>query len=232
MVLWGCSEVQDLVAAALRAACQLSVISCQLIRALALGSGNLLWYQSMISATQIRKGMILIHDGEPHRVLEFQHRTPGKGTAIVRALMRNLRTGASYEHRFNSKESVERAILDQQEMEYLYQDGPLCYFMNTETFEQFPIDQEILGDFNNYLREGAKVQVEFFEEQPITVEFPAFVELKVVETEPELKGATASNSPKPATLETGVVIQVPPFIRPGEMVRVDPSEGRYLERAK
>ena len=186
----------------------------------------------MISATQLRKGMILIRDSDPHRVLEFQHRNPGKGGPIVRVLLRNLRTGASYEHRFNSQEKVERATLDQQEMEYLYQDGSLYYFMNTETFEQFPIDQEILGDFNNYLREGAKVQVEFLEEQPITVELPAVVELKVVETEPELKGATASNSPKPATLETGVVIQVPAFIRPGDVVRVDPSEGKYLERAK
>ncbi|MEE2822880.1 MAG: elongation factor P [Acidobacteriota bacterium] len=186
----------------------------------------------MISATQIRKGMILIHDGDPHRVLDFQHRTPGKGTAIVRARLRNLRTGASYEHRFNSQEGVDRAILDQQEMEYLYQQNSLYYFMNTATFEQFPIDQEILGDFKNYLQEGATVQVEFFEEQPITIEFPAFVELKVVETEPELKGATANNSPKPATLETGVVVQVPPFIRPGDTIRVDPNEGRYLERAK
>lgn len=186
----------------------------------------------MISATQIRKGMILIHDSVPHRVLEFQHRTPGKGAAIVRVLMRNLRTGASYEHRFKSQENVERAILDQQEVEYLYRDGALYYFMNTETFEQFPIDQEILGDFHNYLQEGTQVQVEFLEDQPITVELPAMVELKVVETEPELKGATANNSPKPATLETGVVIQVPPFIRTGEVVRVDPYEGRYLERAK
>jgi elongation factor P len=186
----------------------------------------------MIAATQIRKGMVLIRDSDPHRVLEFQHRTPGKGTAIVRVLLRNIRTGASYEHRFNSQESVERAILNQQEMEYLYRDGSLYYFMNTETFEQFPIDQEILGDFNNYLQEGAKVQVEFLEERPISIELPKAVELKVVETEPELKGATASNSPKPATLETGVVIQVPPFIRPGDVVRVDPSEGRYIERAK
>jgi elongation factor P len=104
--------------------------------------------------------------------------------------------------------------------------------MNTENFEQFPIEKELLGEFKNYLKEGFKVQVEFFEGQPIGVEMPSFVELKVAETEPELKGATASNSPKPATLETGAVIQVPPFIRQGEIVRVDPSEGRYLERAK
>ena len=186
----------------------------------------------MISATQIRKGMILIRDGDPHRVLEFQHRAPGKGAAFVRVLLRNLRTGASYEHRFNSSETVDRATLEQQEMEFLYKDGSLYYFMNTETFEQIPIDQEVLGDFTNYIREGAGVQVEFFDGQPITVELPSFVELKVVETEPELKGATASNSPKPATLETGAVIQVPPFIRPGDVVRVDPNQGRYLERAK
>jgi len=186
----------------------------------------------MISATQIRKGMILIHKDQPHRVLEFNHRSPGKGPAFVRVLLRNLRTGASYEHRFNSSESVERAVLEQQETEFLYKESSLYHFMNTENFEQFPVDEELLGEFKNYLQEGAKVQVEFFEGQPISVEMPSFVDLKVVETEPELKGATASNSPKPATLETGAVIQVPAFIRQGEIVRVDPSEGRYLERAK
>ncbi len=186
----------------------------------------------MIAATQIRKGMILIHKDQPHRVLEFQHRSPGKGPAFVRVLLRSLRTGASYEHRFSSGESVERAVLDQQEMEFLYKESFLYHFMNTENFEQIPIEEELLGEFKNYLQEGFKVQVEFFEGQPIAVEMPSFVELKVVETEPELKGATASNSPKPATLETGVVIQVPAFIRPGEIVRVDPREGRYLERAK
>ncbi len=150
----------------------------------------------------------------------------------MRVRLRNLLTEASYEHRFSAGESVERAVLDQQEMEFLYKESSLYHFMNTENFEQFPIEKELLGEFKNYLKEGSKVQVEFFEGQPIAVEMPSFVELKVVETEPELKGATASNSPKPATLETGAVIQVPAFIRPGEIVRVDPSEGRYLERAK
>ncbi len=194
--------------------------------------GRVLSYPPMISATQIRKGMILIHKDQPHRVLEFHHRSPGKGPAFVRVLLRNLRTGASYEHRFNSGENIERAVLDQQETEFLYKEGSLYHFMNTENFEQFPVEEELLGEFKNYLQEGSKVQVEFFEGQPIAVEMPSFVELKVVETEPELKGATASNSPKPATLETGAVIQVPAFIRTGEIVRVDPSEGRYLERAK
>jgi elongation factor P len=186
----------------------------------------------MISATQIRKGMILIYKDQPHRVLEFQHRSPGKGPAFVRVRLRNLLTAASYEHRYSSGESVERAVLEQQEMEFLYKESSHYYFMNTENFEQFPIEKELLGEFKSYLKEGLKVQVEFFEGQPIGVEMPSFVELKVAETEPELKGATASNSPKPATLETGAVIQVPPFIRQGEIVRVDPSEGRYLERAK
>jgi len=186
----------------------------------------------MISATQIRKGMILIHNGDPHRVLESQHRAPGKGAAFMRVLLRNLRTGGSYEHRFNSQESVERVTLDQQEMEYVYKDGSHFYFMNTESFEQLPLDTEMLGDFTAYLKEGTKMQVEFFEGQPIGVEIPTVVELEVVETEPELKGATASNSPKPATLETGAVVQVPAFIRPGEVIRVNPAEGKYLERAK
>ena len=186
----------------------------------------------MITATQIRKGMVLIHNGEPHRVLDSQHRSPGKGAAFVRALLRNLKTGGSYEHRFNSQETVERVTLEQSEMEYLYQDGSHYYFMNTETFEQYPLSDEILGDFTAYLKEGTKLQVQFFEGQPIGVEIPSVVELKVVATEPELKGATASNSPKPATLETGAVVHVPPFIREGETIRVNPAEGRYLERAK
>ncbi len=186
----------------------------------------------MISATQIRNGMILIYKGNPHRVLDFHHRTPGKGPAFVRVRLRNLLTGASYEHRFSSGETVERAVLEQREMEFLYRDGRLHHLMNTENFEQMVLDEEMLAGYRDYLKEGEKIQVEFFEGQPIGIKMPSCVELKVLETEPELKGATASNSPKPATLETGVVIQVPPFIREGDLVRVDPSEGCYLERAK
>lgn len=164
--------------------------------------------------------------------MDFNHRTPGKGAAIVRLLLRNLKTGASYEVRFNSQETLERATLEQHEMEYIYTDGTLYHFMNVESFEQIALDEEILGDFTSYLKEGQRLEIEFYEGHPIGMEMPAVVELEVVETEPELKGATASNSPKPAKLETGVVIQVPPFISTGEVVRVDPQEGRYLERAK
>ncbi|HSR54403.1 MAG TPA: elongation factor P [Acidobacteriota bacterium] len=185
----------------------------------------------MINATQIRKGNVLLVNGEPHRVMDFHHRTPGKGQAIVRALLRNLKTGASYEQRFNSNETVERVILEQKEMQYLYNDGTHYHFMNTETYEQFPIDVEMLGDAKDYLKEEQVIEVEFYDDSPIGVSLPKVVELEVTETEPELKGATASNSPKPATLETGVVVQVPPFVKVGDVIRVDPSEGRYIERA-
>lgn len=186
----------------------------------------------MLAATQIRKGMIIIHEGSPCRVLSYQHRTPGNLRAFVQVRLRNLRTGSSFEYRYSSTDQVERAILKQHEMEFLYKDDTHYHFMNTENFEQVALDEETLGDYAKYLKGGGKIQIDFFDGQPIAVEMPSYVELKVVETEPELKGATASNSPKPATLETGVIVQVPPFIREGDVVRVDPSEGRYLERAK
>lgn len=186
----------------------------------------------MMSANQIRKGMIVIYQGDPHRVLDFQHRTPGNLRAFVQARLRNLRTGNSCEARFSSNDMLERAILEQHEMEFLYQDGAHYHFMNTENFEQIALDAESLGEYRNYLKGGERIRVDFFDAQPIGVEMPSYVELKVIETEPELKGATASNSPKPAKLETGIVVQVPPFIREGDVIRVEPNHGRYLERAK
>ncbi|UCF39134.1 MAG: elongation factor P [Acidobacteriota bacterium] len=186
----------------------------------------------MISATQIRKGMLILHEGIPHRVMSFEHRSPGKGAAFVRALLRNLESGASYEIRYASNDSVERAILEQHEMEYLYAEGDFYHFMNTETFEQIMLDSETLGDYIKFMKEGQQIVVEFFNGKPIGIDPPNSVDLEVVETEPELRGATASNSPKPATLETGAVIQVPPFIKVGDVVRVSIAEGKYLERAK
>lgn len=183
-------------------------------------------------ANDIRRGMIIIHDGVPQRVLEFQHRTPGNLRAFVQVRLRNLKSGTSSEIRFSSTDVVERAILDEHEMEYMYSDGQMYHFMNTENYEQIALEAEALGDAINYLVPGTKIKVEFFEGQPIGVELPAVVELTVVETEPGLKGATASNSPKPAKLETGVTIQVPPFIKEGDKIRVDPNKGVYLERAK
>jgi len=185
-----------------------------------------------IQATQIRRGMVIIHNGQPHRVLEFHHHTPGNLRAMVQTKLRSLKTGNSTEHRFRSTDSVERAILEEHEMTYLYKDGNTYHFMNTETYEQIGLDEEALGDMVGYLLPDTMIQVEFYEGQPIGIEIPAVVEMTVIETEPELKGATVSNVNKPAKLETGITIQVPPFIKQGDRIRVDTTEGRYIERAK
>jgi elongation factor P len=185
-----------------------------------------------MNANDIRRGMIIMYNGVPHRVLDFQHRTPGNLRAFVQAKLRNIRSGSSTEVRFSSTENIERAVLEEQEMSYSYSDGDMHYFMNTETYEQVAMDSETLGDAVNYLVDGLTIKVEFFDGSAIGVELPPSVEMTVIETTPELKGATASNSPKPAKLETGVTVQVPPFIKEGERIRVDPAKGVYLERAK
>ncbi|QQS42690.1 MAG: elongation factor P [Acidobacteriota bacterium] len=184
------------------------------------------------SANDLRKGNIIILDGTPCKVMEFDRNQPGKGGAIVQTRLRNLVTGNSFEHRFRSTENVERAILDQHEMEYLYSDGEMHHFMNTENYEQIAMSNEDLGDAAKWLMAGLKIQVEFFEGAPIGVELPQALELTITETEPVLKGATASNSNKPATLENGVTIYVPPFMTEGEKIRVNPSEEKYIERVK
>lgn len=185
-----------------------------------------------MNASHIRRGMIILFNGEPHRVLDFQHRTPGNLRAFVQVRLRSLSSGSTLEHRYSSTENVERALLEQHEMEYLYADGELHYFMNSETFEQIPMNAEMLGDSLDFLQPGAKIQVDFFNGQPIGIELPSTVDLKVIETEPELKGATASASYKPAKLETGVTVQVPPFVKEGDIVRVNPADGSYQERVK
>lgn len=184
-----------------------------------------------ISATQIRKGMIIQIDDDLYRVHDFQHVTPGKGQAVMQTRLRNLRTGSLVEQRFRSAASVERVHLEPREVEYLYQEGDHYVFMDTETYEQIRLGRGALEDALPYLLPNTQLKVEFFEGEPITVELPGQVELEVTDTEPALKGATASASTKPATLETGLVVQVPPFIEIGEKVRVDTQTGEYLERA-
>lgn len=171
------------------------------------------------------------NNNDLYSILKMEHRTPGNLRAFVQVKMRNLRTGAMFDNRFSSTEQVDRAILDEQEMEYLYDDGEQYTFMNTETYDQVAIHNELLGDAVSYLTPNIKVHVEFYEGKPMSVELPATVDLKVVETEPGLKGATVSNVGKPAKLETGLVVQVPAFINEGETIRVNTSEGTYLERA-
>ncbi|MFN3325732.1 MAG: elongation factor P [Bryobacteraceae bacterium] len=185
----------------------------------------------MISATQLRPGMVIKFNNELHSIFNVMHRTPGNLRGFVQVKMRNLRSGSMIEHRFSSEDRVEKAILDEQEMEYLYDDGEYYYFMNTETFEQMHFTKDTLGDAIQYLIPQLKVHVEFYEGNPISVELPPTVDMTVVETEPGLKGATVSNVTKPAKLETGLVVQVPPFINQGEKIRVNTSEGTYQERA-
>src|SRR5579883_1061364 len=185
----------------------------------------------MIPATQLRPGMVIKFNNDLYSVFKMEHRTPGNLRGFVQAKMRNFKTGTMIEHRFSSEDKVERASLDEQEMEYLYDDGEYFYFMNTETYEQMHLMKDLLGDAVNFLIPNLKVAVEFYEGNPFSVELPPSVDLKVVETEPGLKGATVSNVTKPAKTETGLVVQVPPFINEGEKIRVSTSEAAYLERA-
>ncbi|HEX4807663.1 MAG TPA: elongation factor P [Bryobacteraceae bacterium] len=185
----------------------------------------------MIAATQLRPGMVVKFNNELHSVFSMVHRTPGNLRGFVQAKMRNLRSGSMIEHRFSSEDKVERVALDEQEMEYLYDDGDYFYFMNTETFDQMHLTRDILGDGVLYLIPQLHVNVEFYEGKAISVELPPSVEMTVVETEPGLKGSTVSNVTKPAKMETGLVVQVPPFISQGERIRVSTSEGTYQERA-
>jgi elongation factor P len=185
----------------------------------------------MISSTQLRPGMVIKFNNELYTVFSMTHRTPGNLRGFVQAKMRSIRTGTMTEHRFSSEDRVEKAIMDEQEMEYLYDDGEYYYFMNTENYEQMHLMKDLLGDATQYLIPQLKVKVEFYEGKPISVDLPATVDLMVVETEPGLKGATVSNVTKPAKTETGLVVQVPAFITEGEKIRVNTSEGTYQERA-
>ena len=185
-----------------------------------------------IPATQIRRGMVIVFEGQPCKVVEFRHHTPGNLRAMVQTKLRNIRTGSSFEHRFRSADTVERAALEQHDMEYLYSDGSQHHFMNTENYEQVGFSDEELGDAVQWLTPGLRIQADFYEGNPIGIELPPSLELTVVETEPSLKGATVSNVNKPAKLENGATVQVPPFINEGDRIRVDPSEGRYMERVK
>lgn len=185
-----------------------------------------------LSANNMRPGMVIIHDKELYSVFSITHRTPGNLRAFVQAKIRNLRTGGLIEYRFRSDDRVERAVLDEMEMEFLYRDGDAFYFMNTENYEQTHLNSEALGEAVQYLIPNLKIKVEFYEGKPVSVELPQTVDLEVTDTEPGLKGATVSNVTKAATLETGLVVQVPPFIDRGEKIRVGTAEGNYLERVK
>ncbi len=186
----------------------------------------------MISATGLRRGMVIRKDGELFSVFSFTHLTPGNKRGFVQTKLRNLRTGALIDHRFRSVDTVERVALEQQEMEYLYQDGADYVFMNTTSYEQVHLGENLLGNSILYLVPNITIRVEFHQQTPVGIQLPTTVDLEVVETEPGLKSATASSVNKPAKLETGLVVQVPPFVNAGEKVRVDTNSGAYMERAR
>lgn len=185
-----------------------------------------------LSANDIRKGMVILFEGTPCKVMEFRHHTPGNLRAMVQSRLRNLITGNSFEHRFRSNDTLDRVTLEQHQMEYLYSDGSHHHFMNGETYEQIALTEDELGDAAQWLMPNLKIEVEFYNGTPIGVSLPASMELTVTETEPVMKGATASNSNKPATLENGVTLYVPPFVVAGERIRVNPTESKYMERVK
>lgn len=185
-----------------------------------------------LKAIQLRKGMIIEHNNELYRLSDVFHNTPGKGPASVQIKMKNLKTGVNAEKRYRSDETAIKASLESKEMEYLYNDGDEFYFMDTETFDQIPLRTDTLGESHYYLLPNTKVTVNFYQNSPVAVELPGSVELKIIETEPSMKTATVTSSFKPAVVETGLKIQVPPFINEGEVVRIDTTDGKYLERAK
>ena len=184
-----------------------------------------------IPATQMRPGMIIKFNNELHTVFAVEHRTPGNLRAFIQAKLRNLRTGSMFEHRFRSPDPIEKVIVDEIPMEFLYNDGDDYYFMDTKSYEQTNLKRDTLGDAVEFLTANLQITVSIFDGVPVGIELPQTVELTVVQTEPGLKSATASSVTKPARLETGLTVQVPPFINEGEKIRVDTAEGVYLSRA-
>ena len=184
----------------------------------------------MIDAGELRKGITIELEGHPFRVLDYHHIKLGRGSAQIRLKLRDLRAGHTIERAFQASEKFTLARLERRSMQYLYQDGALYYFMDTENFEQIPVDADRLGDALKYLKEGLTLEIMAYKGEPVGAELPPAVELKVVETGSGFKGDTASPGTKPATLETGTVIQVPFFIRTGDIIKVDTRSGEYLER--
>jgi len=187
---------------------------------------------SSTKATQLRPGMVIQHEGQLYTVFSVDHRTPGNKRGSMQTRLKNLRNGVMIDYRFRAEEFVERAILDEIEFEYLYKEGDDFHFMNSETFEQMQMTKDELGESVYYLIPNTIVKIEFFEEKAIGVDLPDTMDMKVVQTEPTLQKATASAVMKPATLETGLVVNVPPFVNEGDRIRVDTSEARYVQRVE
>jgi elongation factor P len=184
-----------------------------------------------IQATRLKRGMLIKLENDLYRVLDLQHFTPGNKRGFVQAKMRNIRTGQQGDNKFRAEEDVERAILDERQMQYLYRDGDAFHFMDTSTYEQIHLDAEVLGDNANYILPEMVITMEFYGEEPVGIELPVTVDLKVVDTTPGINRATASAQVKPATLETGLVVNVPAHVNIGDVIRVGTADGEYLKKA-
>jgi elongation factor P len=184
----------------------------------------------MLKATQLRPGMIILHEGDLYSVFSTEHRTPGNKRGSMQTKMRNLRSGAIIDYRFRAEDFVEKAVVEEVEHQYQYSDAQGWHFMNLENYDQLVLSKEVLGDAVDYLIPDGNVKIEFYDGKAIGVALPDTVDLKVVQTEPGIQKATASSVTKPATLETGLVVLVPPFINEGDSIKVDTSEGRYIQR--
>jgi elongation factor P len=183
-------------------------------------------------ATQIRRGMVIVFEGQPCRVIEFRHHTPGNLRAMIQTKMKNLRSGSSFEHRFRAADTIEKADMETHTLEFMYQGGDTYHFMNTENYDQLEMDSETLGDDAKWMQPGMRIVAEYYDGRAIGIQLPQYLSLEIVDTAPVMKTATKTASTKPAKLENGVTINVPEFIATGERVRVNPTTGEYLDRAK
>ena len=186
----------------------------------------------MIKATLLRAGMIIKHEGDLYVVYSVDHRTPGNKRAAMATKMRNLRSGSMIDYRFRAEEFLDKVTVDEIDFEYLYRDGDGHHFMNTENYEQLALQNDIVGDAKDYLIPNMSVKIEYYDEKPIGVMVPDTVDLKVIETEQTIQKATASAVMKPAKLETGLTVNVPPFVNEGDTIKVDTNEGRYIQRVQ
>ncbi len=184
----------------------------------------------MIAATQLKVGMVIMHNGKPHRVTNVLHVTPGNWRGMVQTRLVNIETGSNTEHRFRSEDKVDRAALEEHSLQFSYRAGDEFHFMNTETYEMVALEGDVLGDNVGYLTEGRVIEAQYFEGRVVGIEVPMFIELEVRETTPNIKGAAVQNTAKPAVMETGLEIKVPPYIEVGDRVKIDTRTGEFVER--
>ena len=185
-----------------------------------------------VPATQIRKGMVIVFEGQPCRIIDFRHHTPGNLRAMVQTKLRNLRTGANFEHRFRADDAIEKVSMETHELEFLYDSGGTYHFMNKENYDQIEMEEEALGDNAQWMVPNMTIIAEYYDGCPIRIQLPQYLTFEIVDTSPVMRSATKTSSYKPAKLENGVTINVPEFLGTGERVRVNPSTGEYLDRAK